>query len=119
MESKQESSIATGTETAISQLSEAIKDENKKRRIEEIISSYSKLDHTQLFAKSVYLSQSLQILCEEEAIGLLMNLLNRGSSEGAFNIISKVSDVHLREFLERLVTVYGVSYQWFLDPFPT
>jgi len=110
-----EKQIAPG----IAELEKAIENIETQNTIESIIQSYSKLDKNLLFAKTTYLAQSLSRLCGKRGTEFLLNLLTRGSSEGAYQLTGKITNENLRRFLESLVFKYGAQYQWFLDPFPS
>jgi len=109
-----EKQIAPG----IAEIEKAIENIETKNMIENIIESYSKLDRNSLFAKTTYLVQSLSRLCGQKGTQFLLNVLTRGSSEGAYQLTRKISNENLRRFLEGLVSKYGAQYQWFLEPFP-
>jgi hypothetical protein len=58
------------------------------------------------------------MLCGSKGAELIINILNRGSSEGAFQLIGEVENNDVKQFLQVLVMKYGAQYQWLLDPFP-
>lgn len=105
-------------EEGVTQIDKAIKDLNTKNLIDSLIQSYSKLDRRALFGKTTYLAQSLRELCGNRGTDLVLNILNKGSSEGAFKLIGEVKNNDVKQFLEALVMKYGAQYQWLLDPFP-
>ncbi|NIO38160.1 hypothetical protein GTO27_10740 [Candidatus Bathyarchaeota archaeon] len=102
----------------VAQIDEAIQDSENENLIESLIQSYSKLDRHELLGKTTYLVQSLEKLCGHSGAELILNLLNRGSSEGALRLIGEVEGNKVKQLLEALVMKYGAQYQWLLDLFP-
>lgn len=112
------SGVRKALEEGVTQIEKAIQNLETKNLIESLIQSYSKLDRVALFGKTSYLAESLRKLCGNRGAELILNLLNRGSSEGAFQLIGKVESSDVKQFLEVLVMKYGAQYQWLFDPFP-
>jgi len=109
--------VKKAIEEGVVQIENAITDTETKDSIDSLIKSYSILERRMLFGKTTYLVQSLQKLCGEKGAELILNLLNRGSSEGAFKLIGEVKSEDVKRFLQVLVVKYGAQYQWLFDPF--
>jgi hypothetical protein len=109
--------VRKSVEEGSSQIEKAIADAETKKSIVDLLQSYSILDRRRLFGKTTYLIQSLQKLCGGKGTELIVNVLSRGSSEGAFKLIEEVKNDDVRHFLEALVVRYGAQYQWLFEPF--
>jgi len=110
--------VKKAIEEGVAQIEKSIADSEIKNSIDRLIHSYSLLDRSMLFGKTTYLAQSLLKLCGKEGSDLILNLLTRGSSEGAFALLGEVKNDNVKRFLEALVAEYGAQYQWLLEPFP-
>jgi hypothetical protein len=102
----------------IIELENAIKNPETRESINNLIESYSRFDRGDIWAKQSYLVESLHRLCGKLGTEVMVNILNRGSSTGSWNIISQIEVEELKRFLEQLTNKYGARYQWFLDPYP-
>ena len=112
------SGIKKAVEEGATQIEKTIQDLETRNLIDDLLQSYSKLDRRALFGKTTYLVESLRKLCGKEGAELILNILTRGSSEGALQLIEEVKSNDVKRFLEVLVMKYGAQYQWLFDPFP-
>ena len=104
-------------EDGLNKIEKAISNIESRNSLEYLIESYSKLERTALIGKQTYLAESLAKSCGLSGTELILNLLSRGSSNGSFNVIDRINNLEVKEFLKRIVIKYGAQYQWFLEPF--
>lgn len=118
MARKLPSDIRKALGEGVADIGKAIQDLETRNLIDGLIQSYSKLDKTAMLGKTTYLAESLRKLCGLKGAELIINVLNRGSSRGAWQLIGEVESNDVKQFLEALVMKYGAQYQWLFDPFP-
>jgi len=117
MSAKLPAHVKKTIEVGLTQIEKAITDLETKNSINSLIRSHSRLDRRALFGKTTYLLQSLKRLCGEQGAELIVNMLNRGSSEGAFLLLEEAKSEKVRQFLKTLIVRYGAQYQWLFERF--
>jgi len=115
--SKRPREIKIAIEKGAAQIEKAIQEPETKESIDNLIQSYSTLDTISIYGKTTYLVESLRRLCGSKGSELILNVLTRGSSEGAWEAIDQVSSKEVRQFLNTLILKYGAKFQWLLEPF--
>lgn len=99
-----------------SELTEVLKDEDKRRQVDELLDSFSHFDRTALLGKVRTFARYLGDICGQDAITPLLTIVSQAVPE-VESSLKLCDDENVREWLKALNRKYIAAYEGVFPPF--